>query len=72
MCGFVGSDVTGATFQFAREPPIKAVVERGFYIASWPYASWPDAVALKTTSGTTVTYHVSPRGCAMKLKYPRG
>jgi hypothetical protein len=62
MYGFVGSDVAAATFEFAHEPPIKAVVDRGFYIASWPYASWPDAVALKTTFGTTVIRHVPNRG----------
>jgi hypothetical protein len=66
MYGFAGRDVAGATFLFAHDPPIKAVVERGFYIASWPYASWPDAVALRTTSGTTVTRHVPPRGCAIQ------
>ncbi len=62
MYGFVGSDVIGATFEFVHDPPIKAVVERGFYIASWPYASWPDAVALKTKSGITVTRAVPDTG----------
>jgi len=62
MYGFVGSDVAGATFHFAHEPPIKAVVARGFYIASWPYASWPDSVTLKTTFGTAVRRHVPNRG----------
>jgi hypothetical protein len=66
MYGFAGKDVAGATFRFAHDPPIKAVVERGFYIASWPYAAWPNAVALRTTSGTTVTRHVPARGCAIQ------
>jgi hypothetical protein len=63
MYGFAGSDVVGATFRFAHQPPITAVVERGFYIASWPYASWPNSVSLKTTFGTTVIRHVPKRGC---------
>jgi hypothetical protein len=70
MYGFAGSDVVGATFEFAHERSIKAIVARGFYIASWPYASWPDAVALKTTSGATVTRRVpnNTGGCGNTTK----
>ncbi len=64
MYGFAGSDIAGASFQFAHDPPIEAVVNRGFYIALWPYGQFPDTITVMTKSGTTVRYPVPfLRGC---------
>jgi hypothetical protein len=64
MYGFAGSNVAGARFQFAHDPPIEAVVERGFYIALWPYGRFPNIITVKTKSGTSVRYAVPAlKGC---------
>jgi hypothetical protein len=62
MYGYAGSEVTGAMFEFVHDPSIRALVKRGFYMASWPYTAWPDEVALKMKSGIEVTRRVPDTG----------
>lgn len=62
MYGYAGTEVTDATFEFTDDPSVRALVKRGFYIASWPYTTWPDKVALKTKSGASVSRDVPNTG----------
>jgi hypothetical protein len=52
MYGPVGAEVTGATFEFAGQPSVHAIVKRGFYLALWlPASASPNRITVTLKSG---------------------
>jgi hypothetical protein len=61
MFGRVGTNVTGAIFKFAHGASIHASVKDGFYVVWWPSTTGPDAITVKTKSGTTAEIQMHDR-----------